>query len=131
MNGLELTVDATRAAVPTLLAWLKQSCQSLGVSAEQGQRAAILAEELFLNVLDHGYAGQPGAPLHYRLAGLGGDCLELIQEDQARPFDLSRVAAPTANLERVGGLGITLIQGMSQSLSYRRDGDRNITTIRI
>ncbi len=131
MNVFELSVDADRAAMPVLLDWLSHACQQLGLSTDGGRRIAILVEELFLNTVNHGYAGLGEHAIHYRLSRLADQSLELVQRDQASAFDISQAAPQAATMDRVGGLGIALIHGMSQSVQYRREDKVNITTIRL
>ena len=138
MTPCELWVAAEHASMPGVLAWLDALCAALGVPADDGKRLAIIIEELFLNTVDHGYgeSGTPGAhapgraaPIRYRLARLDAVTVELTQEDAGPPFDITDATPQTATLERVGGLGIAMVQGMSKTLSYRREGGRNITAV--
>lgn len=131
MSVLEHSVAADRAALPDLLDWLTRAADQFGLDAECRQRIAIILEELFLNTVDHGFGGQGGAPIRYRLEVADGERLRLCQEDRAAAFDLARADTPTASLERVGGLGITMIHGMSKGIAYRREDGRNITTIEL
>ena len=129
MKAFEITVKADRLAVSELLNWLADVCKQLEVSTDNTRRFAVLIEELFLNTVDHGYAGNGGPAIHYHLSNLGDNHLELVQRDQASAFDIAQATAQTATLERVGGLGIALIQGMSRKVAYRREGDVNVTTL--
>jgi len=131
MTAREVTVNAQRDALSGLLDWLTEACIDLGIDDGQRARLAIVLEELFLNTVDHGYAGKPGQSIRYRLVTNGGEGLLLCQEDLAPAFDLSRAATPTASMDRVGGLGITMIHGMSKNIQYRQDGDLNVTTIQL
>lgn len=130
MTEFELSVDADRSAIDVLLAWLSQASQQLGLPTDDARRIAIVVEELFLNLVNHGYAGAGGAAIHYRLSRLDDQSLVLEQQDQAPVFDISQATPQSASMERVGGLGIALIHGMSQSVEYRTVGKSNITTIR-
>jgi len=130
MTEFELSVDADRSAIDVLLDWLAHACQQLGLATDDARRIAIVVEELFLNLVNHGYAGTGGAAIHYRLRRLVDQSLELEQQDQAAVFDISQAAPQTATMDRVGGLGIALIHGMSQSVRYRSTGNVNVTTIR-
>ena len=60
--------------------------------------------------------------------------LVMVFVDSGRAFDPTRdVEAPdvTAALDDrgVGGLGIFMVKKMSKSVSYRRDGERNVLTV--
>jgi len=129
MMPCTLSVAAEHTSMAGLFAWLEASCANLGVPTDDGKRLAIILEELFLNAVDHGAAGASGAPIHYRLVRLDGVTVELTQEDEGPPFDITDATPQTATLDRIGGLGIAMVQGMSRTISYRRDGERNITAI--
>lgn len=131
MATLAISVAATREALPELLDWLWAACAELGIDESMRGRITIVLEELFLNTVDHGFGGKPGPAILYHLALAGGGVIELGQQDKAPPFDLSTADTPTAALERIGGLGITMIHGMSKAIEYRRECGTNITTIKL
>lgn len=129
MKVFELSVKADQEAIATLLDWLSDACQQLGLTIDDARRLAILIEELFLNTVNHGYAGQGGPAITYRMSQRDDRSIELVQHDQAAAFDISQATPQQASMDRIGGLGSALIHGMSQSVQYRREGDCNITTI--
>jgi len=102
-----------------------------------GPRRALLiaADELVSNVLNHREGrDRPRVDLRVERAEPEGSlALEIV--DDGREFDpFSRPApetdAPLAD-RAVGGLGIHLARSLAQSVSYRREPDRNITTLTI
>lgn len=123
-HSTEISVAACHSALADLLAGLAVACAQLSVSDADSLRLQLLAEELFINTVDHGFSGKTGAPVHLRLAR-DERGLTLHYEDAAPAFD-PRQPPPPTNDSTIGGLGLTLLQGMSRKISYCRDGNRNI-----
>jgi len=62
------------------------------------------------------------------------DVLTLVFADDGRPFDpTTEIAEPdlTASVEdrQIGGLGIFMVKKMAKSVTYRREGERNVLTV--
>ena len=123
-HSTEISVAACHSALADLFAGLAVACAQIAVSDEDCLRLQLLAEELFINTVDHGFSGKTGAPIHLRLTR-GEHGLTLHYEDTAPAFDPRQPLQPAAD-DMIGGLGLPLLQGMSQKISYRRDGNRNI-----
>lgn len=123
-HSTEISVAACHSALADLFAGLAVACAQLSVSDEDSLRLQLLAEELFINTVDHGFSGKTSALVHLQLAR-DGHGLTLHYEDTAPAFDPCQ-PPPAINDSTIGGLGLTLLQGMSRNIAYRRDGDRNI-----
>ena len=95
-------------------------------------RINLVLEEAVSNVIKHGY--EPGADGSVDIeAKVGKDSLEFTLTDTGVPFDPTEAPMPDTNLgveERpIGGLGVYLIRTIMDSVSYRREGGRNILTL--
>jgi len=123
-HSTEISVTACHSALADLFAGLAVACAQLSVSDGDSLRLQLLAEELFINTVDHGFSGKTGAPVHLRLAR-DERGLTLHYEDVAPAFD-PRQPPPPRDESTIGGLGLPMLQGMSREISYRRDGNRNI-----
>jgi serine/threonine-protein kinase RsbW/sigma-B regulation protein RsbU (phosphoserine phosphatase) len=104
-----------------------------GVSDDDAYVLTLVMEEVFTNVVRHGYPEEGGHRIAVRLE-LAGGVVTLVVEDDAQSFD--PVQAPLADLDaplderRVGGLGVHLIRTLVDDVAYRRDGGRNVLTLR-
>lgn len=94
-------------------------------------RLELIAEELFINVAEHGGQGAGGTvSLAVRDAGPE---VELVMEDRAVAFDpFAGIVPPSAigdpDQRPVGGLGRALVAGLSSRSHYRRlDGHNQVT----
>lgn len=124
----EISVTACHSALPPLLDWLAGQCSRLDIAAGDCQRLQLLTEELFINAVDHGYGEKTDGEIRLGLSCDDGQ-LRLRHIDSARPFDPSQAPTPCASSEHLGGLGITLLRGMSRELRYRRENQMNIIDI--
>jgi serine/threonine-protein kinase RsbW len=89
-------------------------------------------DEASTNVIVHGYGGRPGW-LEIRIE-LEDDRFVVRLEDEARPFDPTRVPEPDLSIppmaRKPGGMGIHLMRESTDALSYRpRPGGGNILTM--
>jgi|SRR6187397_467614 anti-sigma regulatory factor (Ser/Thr protein kinase) len=129
--------DARLDAVGATASFVESFCAHHGVAREDTLRLTLVVEELFLNIVMHGYRGAAGGTVRLRLTRSGDDVL-LTCEDNAPAYDPreSLSTAPDdlhAPLEErgVGGLGQWLVGNLVEVERYERDGDRNRVTLRL
>lgn len=129
MSALRQRFPARAEALPRVTAFVERRCLELGAGRRAALRLILVAEELFINTVLHGYGGKgrQAVTLTVRDAGAG---IELVAEDGAPPFDpFRRVARPDLAGGAAGGLGRLLIAGVSSRHSYERRGRRNRVTV--
>jgi len=92
----------------------------------------LILEELFVNIVKHGDAD--GRPIRVDLYG-GGDVVIAVVADRGKPFNPLEYASDALELplerQAAGGLGLHLVRGLSEEMTYSRDGDANVTTVRL
>lgn len=92
----------------------------------------LIIEELCANIVMHG--GKEGASEMEVKLETDGDDLFVTVSDDGPPFDPTK--APPVDVQKPlsqrcpGGLGIHLVQHYTDSIEYRRDGDRNMVMIK-
>jgi anti-sigma regulatory factor (Ser/Thr protein kinase) len=128
MTAERQAFPARTEALPRVSTFVEQRCAALGVSRSATLLLLLLAEELFINTVVHGYGNDGRRRVRIEVRDCGPE-VELVAEDDARPFNpFSRVpaAAPEA---RVGGYGRLLLAGLSSRQSYQRRGRSNRVTV--
>ena len=95
----------------------------------------MIAEELFTNVVYYGYDDGQGDQITFTL-DTDGDEIRMLIRDHAKAFDVSALPDKPdqgANAETmpIGGLGLFLVHQFASSVANRRDGDANVTEIRL
>lgn len=123
----QLTLSARMAQWERALAFVEDFCDRHDVARRDRLRLALVAEELFTNVVEHGHAGGAEAPIRIEL-GVAPGRLQLMVEDRAAPFDpLAHARARPPHLEGgvderpVGGLGLYLIEQLALDARYARE----------
>lgn len=97
-------------------------CRDAGIPREQGLRANLVVEELFLNTVKHGHRGGSDAPVWITMIAEDGK-ISLTYEDRAPPFNpfaraTREMLEALAETRREGGLGVILAHGLTASADY-------------
>lgn len=124
----DISVNARCSELPRLLASVAERAAGLGVSAEDSLRLQLVVEELFINTITHGHHGDSEHAVGLSL-GRDHSILSVRYEDDAPPFDISKIGQNFRSTVEAGGQGLALIHGMSQAIRYQRQDERNITEI--
>lgn len=126
-SGREAGFPARVEALPELRGFVEDASLQLGADGPAILRIALVAEELFLNSVQHGYRGAAGTVRV--VLDARDDELRLVMEDRAPAFDpFAAVPEPDATAPRVGGLGRVLVAGLATRHRYQRlDGCNRVT----
>ena len=98
------------------------------MAGDDALRLQLIAEELFANTIAHGHKGDSDRTVMLSLRRADG-VSTLRYADDAPPFDISKIGQKFASANAIGGLGISLIRGMSTALRHVRQGRLNITEV--
>ncbi|MDR1508411.1 MAG: ATP-binding protein [Synergistaceae bacterium] len=102
-----------------------------GLLAKTRNKILIAAEEIFVNIALYAYKSGIGKAV-IRIAGNGDTTIEF--EDSGVPYDPLQKDDPDITLSaeerEIGGLGIFMAKSLMDDISYRREGNKNILTIR-
>jgi serine/threonine-protein kinase RsbW len=130
-----MTIGADGGEVARVNAAFAKFADEHALPASVRRSVHVVLHELLTNTIVYGFAG--------RGEGGGGEAtveVELLADrvsvtltDDGRPFNPLEVAAPDASLpleeRRIGGLGIHLVRGLMDEVSYQRRGDRNVVVL--
>jgi anti-sigma regulatory factor (Ser/Thr protein kinase) len=116
-----------------LVSALETFARDNDLAAPVRQAADLALEEHVTNVLRYAYGDAQSRPVLVRLELENGFLLVEV-EDEGKPFDpLKRPDVDTSiplEDKPVGGLGIYLIRKFMDEVKYRREGNKNILTMR-
>lgn len=134
-SGNRQSFNARTGALPQVRAFVQERCVRMDLPADTIQRLQLIAEELFINSVTHGYGGDCAASVEFALRDAGHE-MELIAEDTARAFDPfarlpTEALAPDPRDRPAGGQGLALIARMTSRRSYERSPGRNRTTVAV
>jgi serine/threonine-protein kinase RsbW len=124
----DISVSARYSELPGLIARIADQAAGLGVAADDSLRLQLVIEELFTNTIAHGHHGDSEHKITVALGRHDG-VLTLRYEDDAPPFDNSKIGQNFRLTVEVGGQGLGLIHGMCKAIRYQRLGQNNVTEI--
>lgn len=99
------------------------------LSDSEAAKLAIVVEELILNLVDYGWAGEPGGT--ELVLDRVDDRVAITLRDDGVAFDPRAVDNDEAIPERGGGAGINIIQAWADILDYRSEGGWNRIELRM
>jgi serine/threonine-protein kinase RsbW len=93
----------------------------------------LALDEIVTNIVLHGFADPAGQEVEARLVARDGGLTAEV-EDSGRAFNPMDAPLPdlSAPLDEraLGGLGVHLIRSLMDKVEYRREGTKNVLTIR-
>lgn len=132
MTAQRQRFPARADALPRVSAFVERRCRELGAGRQAALRLILVAEELFINTVVHGYGGDCRSHVTLSVRDAGRE-IELVAEDGAPAFDpfdgVPRPGTVVAAPDAVGGLGRVLVAGISSRHRYERLGRRNRVTV--
>jgi serine/threonine-protein kinase RsbW len=132
----ERAFEARMEVLPSTAAFVAAFCGRNGIGTTDTLRLTLVVEELFTNIVTHGYGEEGVGMIRLRLAFDGRDVM-LVCRDEAPPYDprpaLRRLPADLdepVDKRGVGGLGNLLVGRLVDVSDYVRAGSANVLTLR-
>jgi serine/threonine-protein kinase RsbW len=117
----------------TLGRWLDAIGQKLNLSKRCLFEINLALDELFTNIISYGFEDGSEHRIDVNIVADDG-MLSVIIEDDGVAFNPIERQAPSLPHSvddcRVGGLGIYLIKNLMDEVCYRRDGQKNVLTLK-
>jgi serine/threonine-protein kinase RsbW len=113
---------------------VKETAAAAGLAPEKVFRLELALEEALVNIINYAYEGGEG---EIRISCSSDDHGVFVTEitDNGHPFEMSAVPPPDlgsgVDERRIGGLGIHLMKSLMDEVSYRREEEKNILSLRI
>ena len=132
-NTLEIKLKNKVSELDGVNQTLREFGQRHGLASKVIHDLNLAMEEILTNIISYGYTDNREHEVKVRLsAQLGEVSVEI--EDDGQPFNPLEAPEPdiTKPLEerKIGGLGIHLVRKLMDSLEYKRQGERNLLTIK-
>ncbi|MEO8216769.1 MAG: ATP-binding protein [Acidobacteriota bacterium] len=125
MELLDLHGPATRKTIAAMIEAVIAACVAVGADHEVSYAVRLAVEEASLNILNHGYCGQPG-PIALRLLR-DDEKIVVILTDSAPSFTPDSLEQPdtTSDWQRreIGGYGWHLIRSMMDGVQHKETAD--------
>ncbi len=118
--------------LPEIITWVERNCESVGVAADVYSKIHLVAEEWFVNIINHAYTDQK---LHFVDIKFwrNEDNVYLYFEDDGQVFDPATFNPEPIHDQlderHLGGLGVFFIKEIMDEVIYVREKDRNKLTL--
>lgn len=132
MSRLRLNLRHASEDLEKIWSFVEENALRAGFDQVQVKRIELAVEEATINIIHHAYGGQGGELELCCTPVQGGIEIRLSDEGPAfNPLEIpgADVVTDIAS-QKIGGQGIKLIRGMSEGLSYHREGGRNLLALR-
>jgi anti-sigma regulatory factor (Ser/Thr protein kinase) len=132
-NTLEIKLKNNVSELDGVNQALTEFGQRRGLPSKVIHDLNLALEEILINIISYGYTDSREHEVKVRLSvQLGEVSVEI--EDDGQPFNPLEAPEPdvTKPLEerKIGGLGTHLVRKLMDSLEYKRQGERNLLTIK-
>ena len=131
---LEKSFDAKMENIPSALQVVEQFCDEQKVIADFKNNLLVVADELYSNIVKHGYNNQGGEVFTRLLFNKDKNEFVMTVIDRAHPFNQLEVnnspVAGEAGKTQVGGLGILIVKKIMSQYAYDRINNKNILVLR-
>lgn len=130
----EMNLDEARLdRLDDVLAFVDGILETLDCPMKSQLQLDVAVEELYVNIAHYAYAPATG-PAWLRVAVEEGPAVAITFIDQGIPYDPLAKRDPDVTLpaekRQIGGLGIYIVKKSMDDMTYRREDDRNVLTIR-
>jgi phosphoserine phosphatase RsbU/P len=130
---LSVVVVNQRREIARLARLFDEFRESCGISDDDGTHLHLILDEIVSNVIKYGYDDGVEHHIHVDVA-VDGDHVTIRVEDDGKPFNPLDAPHPKLDVpieqRPIGGLGVFIVKTVADSVDYRRDGGRNVVTLR-
>lgn len=129
---VEKTFPASKASLQDAIAFVEEQLDILDCPMKSVMQITICVEEMFVNVANYAYVGEPGEVT----LSIDGehDVVSITLIDSGVPFDPLVKDDPDITLSaeerEIGGLGIFMVKKSMNEVVYERKDDKNVFTMR-
>ena len=131
---LEKRFDARIENIPEALKVVEEFCVEQKVNDEFKNNLLVVADELYSNIVKHGYNNQGGEVFTRLLFNRDKKEFALTVIDRAPAFNQLEVnnspVSGDANKSQIGGLGILIVKKIMSQYAYDRINNKNILVLR-
>ncbi len=132
-HKIEFELKNSPSESDTLSEKLEAFGESRNLSKKTVFQVCFAVDELFTNIISYGFCDAHEHLIRITVS-LEDDLLTIVMEDDAKPFNLNEVEPPNTKCacedRDIGGLGIFLTKNLMDSVAYKRNGLKNIVTMK-
>jgi anti-sigma regulatory factor (Ser/Thr protein kinase) len=133
VRHLSVVLVNQRSEIERLSEAVERFGEEQHLSADDIAGVNLVLDEIVINIIAHGYDDEHEHQIHVSLT-LEGDILTIQVEDDGKPFNPLETPPPNLDLpiddRPIGGLGIYIVRSAVNEIEHRREGGRNILTMK-
>lgn len=123
-NAFRMTIGADRREIARVNAEFAKFAELHALPASVRRSVHVALDELLSNTIEYGFVG---ASVDVEILS---DRVSITLTDDGGPFDPFGLPAPIIpDPDRIGGLGIHVVRGLMDEVSYERRGGRNVVVL--
>ena len=130
----EKEFSAKKENIPEMLDFISDFSEKYKLPEDFKNKLSIVGDELFSNIVNHGYENNGGAIFVHLLLNEEKHEFVLTVIDGAKQFNQLEVNNPMvgsdAKNQKVGGLGILIVKKIMTEYAYDRINDKNILVLK-
>jgi len=135
MALLDLTVESSNEVIQSVADRVDAVAEQRGWSQKAVFALQVTLDEWISNIIKYSFPNQTNAPIRVVIDENGHELVAQV-EDKGAPFDPSSASVPdclddTLSGRREGGMGLFVMHHLLSGISYDRQDDRNIVTLRV
>ncbi|MGM0593496.1 MAG: ATP-binding SpoIIE family protein phosphatase [Pseudomonadota bacterium] len=108
--------------LPEITEWVEHFCSMAGCPTSQTMQLVLALDELFVNIVNHGFPGVREHGMVQLMLSAQADKLHIQLDDNGEPFDPTARATPDLEApldeREIGGLGIHLVRQAVDQIAY-------------
>ena len=129
-----ITTKAETANIEAITAFVDQELEARGCPVRQQMQIRVAIDEIVANVANYAYVrGSGNLTVNFAFEEQDRTAV-LTFIDEGIPYDPVKKEDPDITLpaqeREIGGLGIFLVRKIMDDMNYRREGGKNILTLR-
>lgn len=129
-NRFELKVDSKLKNLPVISDFVSDAMKQLGADLESIFKVQMAVDEACTNIIEHGYLKEGEGSINIICRKPRDDLIVTIK-DKGRPFDPNFFSSASYEFDeqKLSGLGIYIIKGLMNEVSYHPDEKGNELTM--
>jgi anti-sigma regulatory factor (Ser/Thr protein kinase) len=132
-GSISIRIEADVREIERLNRLVRQFGELHDVPSRTLYAVNLALDELVTNAMLYGFDDASGKDVLVRIETAGHELVASVH-DGGKPFNPLDVKPPDLNApledRELGGLGIHLVRSLMDQVTYRRDGDQNVLTVR-
>jgi serine/threonine-protein kinase RsbW len=132
-GSISIRIEADVREIERLNRLVRQFGELHDVPSRTLYAVNLALDELVTNVVLYGFTDPAGHEVLIKIATAGNELVASVH-DNGKPFNPLEVKPPDLNApleeRELGGLGVHLVRSLMDQVSYARENDQNVLTVR-